>query len=155
MSLVDWYEVIDNLETDGDLLEESGCCLLCASAKDECLCYNCKCKQCINYENHIESGFCLIAKEWKQESSKKYQLGNKFSKFIICDIIKETIKAYYCKIKGLNLEKEIWIPKSVVDSSGNIKLWFLWKLGFTKINEIKTKQIFIDKFFLEEKKEDK
>lgn len=49
--------------------EDSGCCLICPDAHDGCLCYDCKCSQCTEYEPEgdfdeegNEKGYCTIAK---------------------------------------------------------------------------------------------
>jgi len=146
-SKIDWYEEISNSYLEDT--EKSGCCLLCASAEDGCLCYNCKCRKCLHYEIEIigEKGFCLIASETIFEKNKEFELGKKFSKHKIFDIKQTTEKAYLAKIKGLIEDKEIWIPRSVLDSENYVQLWFLWKKGFDKIKETRTYQKSVDEFF--------
>jgi len=64
LSIVDYYEE-----------EDPGCCLLCEGAEEGCLCYDCKCTQCSNHregEGEGESGYCVVAQEWEDESNEAY-----------------------------------------------------------------------------------
>jgi len=49
----DWYD-----ETHQSY--ESGCCLICDSAEEGCLCFNCKCRKCFWYErdDYEDKGYC-------------------------------------------------------------------------------------------------
>lgn len=49
--------------------EDPGCCLICPNAHEGCLCYECKCRQCSEYEpegdydeDGNEKGYCTLTR---------------------------------------------------------------------------------------------
>jgi hypothetical protein len=49
---------------------DDGCCLICESAEEGCLCFNCKCTQCDEYNL---DGYCNIANEFKFENRRRWE----------------------------------------------------------------------------------
>jgi len=53
-----------------------GCCLNCPDSEEGCLCYNCKCKNCLWYspleEYNGEKGHCDKTDELKQRKQNKW-----------------------------------------------------------------------------------
>jgi len=103
--------------------EICGCCLCCPKAEDGCLCTDCKCTKCYWYEfdEDINEGSCGLACSWKSERRE----GNRYSELQIKNITQTSNKAYFGQIGFSSL---IWIPKSVVNSKGFVKKWFVNKL---------------------------
>lgn len=59
-------------------LHKPGCCLFCKDAHPGCLCYDCKCMQCVHYSEPghpelEECGSCDIATKAKKEAEEKKQ----------------------------------------------------------------------------------
>jgi len=63
----DWYHICG-------MGQENGCCLLCDDAEEGCLCYDCKCSDCLWYSGYTHyrgKGSCDLAEEWKEEAEEK------------------------------------------------------------------------------------
>lgn len=96
-----------------DFYGEGGCCLTCDEEQKEryaleppdegCLCPECKCRQCDNYElrEDGEGGECTLAGIIKEQR----EVG-----FLVDKVSRETPKAYLVDMGGL----EMWFPKAVV-----------------------------------------
>ena len=46
---------------------EDGCCLTCPDAAPDCLCFDCLCRKCADYEYdpYEDRGYCTIPREWE------------------------------------------------------------------------------------------
>lgn len=90
-----------------DYYGEEGCCLTCdAETKwlhrtydDMCLCFECKCRKCDDYDPEDQE--CIIAFNEKEKWRKMY--------FEIGDVKAETSKAILVVIGN----KDLWLPKSL------------------------------------------
>ena len=127
--MTDWYEIM--LENG---VGEHGCCLLCDDAKPGCLCYDCKCTQCLHYEiDDISGGYCTMTDELRNASrsiDKRYKIAQ-------YDI--ETDKAILASIVVVRAKKllpdKFWIPKSIIIYRIYVPRWFAEKT-FKKVNKI-------------------
>lgn len=113
-----------------DYYDKKGCCLVCNEAKEGCLCYECKCRNCYWYEydshdkghcNHPDSSYSK--NEWNDSYHEYIWIGN---------IKKETEKALYCELVDIedNIMIICWVPKLVLTSpfkGALIKNWWLMK----------------------------
>ena len=115
----DWYEIM--LENG---VGEHGCCILCDDAEPGCLCYTCKCRQCVHYEadDGFGDGYCTLADEWRSNPIKPdthYKIGQ---------LERETDKAVLATIiklpQKILLSTKYWIPKSIIIDKFYVPRWF-------------------------------
>ena len=91
--------------------EEIGCCLTCDDETKEynelddgtCLCYECKCRKCSEYDRYSQT--CMIADEYRDKYEDVWiEIGG---------IKVETEKARLVLFSEGRESKEVWIPKSL------------------------------------------
>ena len=86
----------------------------------------CKCRQCFWYEPDYSSDY-----GWSEGGSCEYPRQkrisqNKFSIHKVKKVIKESEKAVYAEIEGI--DGCHWIPLSCINGKEQIKQWFINKL---------------------------
>jgi len=74
-----------------DYYDEEGCCLTCEEAELGCLCYKCKCRKCIHYDEANQSCNLAVTREDYEQKAKNVK--NEALKFYGTDPI--NIKATF------------------------------------------------------------
>ncbi|MGF7117550.1 hypothetical protein [Methanobacterium oryzae] len=127
----------------------------CEDAYDGCLCYNCKCTKCEWHSgNHPEGDeyydfendchICVLVEIMRAEKQADYERGLSQSPFKIEKIISSTDKAIQCTLKNTKTKsisaETFWVPLSVINKKGFIRIWFAEKEIKNKFGESREAQ---------------
>lgn len=108
---------------------ERGCCLCCEEAEEGCLCYDCKCSKCSEYDDYQK---CTLARQWENSEGavKLHQNGNDI--FIQFDLPLANFKSIVQYLKDelfkYNDETKVWSwhdinPRSIPILKSKLKSW--------------------------------
>lgn len=95
------------------MYDEIGCCLTCEEGYEGCLCFECKCRKCEEYDP--EGKYCRLAITWKMYQER----------------------AEIEKIRGINTYKR-FIPCTATFSNGKI----IRKVNYNTVSDIPTQIIY-------------
>jgi hypothetical protein len=80
--------------------EDQGCCLNCSNAEPGCLCFECQCRKCDQYNSE---GYCELAEEYREERYSEMASNIKVvfykDKWLDVKILGPINKQDYAKIK--------------------------------------------------------
>lgn len=121
-----------------DYYGEIGCCLTCSDQEvneinefGDCLCYDCKCRQCFWYQSDTLEWECGVGKGHCEYPRCNDEYDTEYNESIfISKRMKETRKAIFCNLEGFNTLSfaQFWVPKSQIKED-KIKNWWLDEKG--------------------------
>jgi len=118
---MDYYEIVSHKYNGGEV-EESGCCLICATAAVGCLCFNCKCTKCDRY--NANEGRCEIS------------LDNEYAWSEVSLIVKKILKTTENSVLVRTCDdRDLWFPLSIC-KIGKISISNNWRTLFNSEEKI-------------------